>query len=628
MPARYLTKSVPRVVEDKLHFDSHKMGVEVEMNSTFTIAHRRDILTRAVLHLSLLAFFTCGCFGESATKGRTSPQGGALKAADYGAICDGKNDDTDAINKAVHAAVAIAGGAAILNPPSVAVTVELPQGLCSVHAPIVLNGFGSIAGSANGTWIGAAEPWRGSDYTIVEVMTPHTGIPGGNMTASMNRYVRDINFRYSGQNHPFTGVKVFNQTGTSAAMPYPANADPALYQQPGIRIEGNSFYTMDTAIDLEDCGECVLEKNQIRFVKTGIVDGGNNFSVVVDNNALLDGSNHFTNSRSGATIGIFSASETRWICNGGTGPSCQGGRPEQTKIVSPQGLTVSNTIVSTFDMDADLVNIQGGNFHDDGFDYGGAGPQSSVANPTIYLGRLNWFQMHHCLVANNQAHANPIEIASPVSSSTDAANLDGLWITDNFIQSYQNSSTASGIYFQPGDHARRNVYIVNNQFSKLRYGVTARSPVTFSVVRGNYGFSLSGALLDFDRPAPGSFQSTIAADNTTPDTIPVLRAPSATGLVTEYNQSVSQLTGGQVGSGKGCTFKAGAAGDFCTAVVSLPRAYADTSYVVACSVQGGSGRNAIGSAVPITGQTIRVNEVALSGTDSGGGTIVCTANHD
>jgi hypothetical protein len=551
-----------------------------------------------------------------------------LKAKEYGALCDGKSDDTDAIKKAVSAAVAIAGGAAIPNPPAVPVTVELPQGLCSVHAPIVLNGFGSIAGSANGTWIRATEPWSGTDYTIVEVTTAHTGPPGGEMAAAMNRYVKDINFRYSGGNHAFTGLKVFHQTGTTAAMPYPVNADPVLYQQPGIRIEGNSFYTMDTAIDLEDCGECVIENNQIRFVKTGIVDGGNNYSVVVDNNAILQGSTRYTSAKSGTTVGIYSTSETRWICNGGTGPSCRGGRPEQTKIVSPQGLVVSNTIVSTFDIDADLVNIQAGDFHDDGFDYGGAGPQSSVANPTIFLGRLNWFQMHHCFAASNQSHANAIEIAPPIGSPTDSANLDGLWITDNFIQSYQDSSTASGIYFQPGTYARRNVYIVDNQFSKLRYGITLKSPVTFSVIRGNYGFAVNGALVQFDRPDPGSFENTVVADNTTPDAIPVLRGPSATGLVAEYNQSVSQLTGGQIGSSKGCTFKASAPGDFCTAVVTLPRAYADTNYLVACSVQGGSGRNTIGSAVPLTGQTIKVNEVALSATDSGGGMIVCTATHD
>jgi hypothetical protein len=553
--------------------------------------------------------------------------GGTLKAKAYGAICDGNNDDTGAINSAVSAAVAIAGGAAIIHPPEVGVTVELPPGLCTIHAPIVINGFGSLVGSANGTWIHATEPWAGSDYTMVEMMAPYTGVPGGSGAATINRYLKDINFRYSGHLHPFTGVKVFNQTGTSPAMPYPAGANPGLYQQPGIRIEGNAFYTMDTAIDLEDCGECFIENNQILFVRAGIVDAGNNFSVVVDNNAIQQGSYAYTSLKSGATVGIQSNAEVRWICKDGTGQGCTGGRPEQTKIVSPQGLSVSNTIVTTFDMDANIVNVQGGGFHDDGFDYGGAGAQPGVPNPTIYLGKLNWFQIDHCLVANNQSTANPIEIAAPTLAPTDSSNLDGMWITDNFIQSYQASATASGIYFQRGSFARRNVYIVDNQFSKLGSGVAVKNPLTHSVIRGNYGFSINKALLLFDASGPSSYQSTVVADNTTPDSVPVLSVSSGGGLVEEFNQSASQMTGMQIGSTNGCTFAAGAIGNYCTTMVNLPFAYADTRYTVACSVQDGSGRNTIGSAVAATGQTIKVNEVALSALDTGGGVIVCTANH-
>jgi hypothetical protein len=553
--------------------------------------------------------------------------GGTVKAKAYGAICDGSNDDTGAINSAVSAAVAIAGGAAIIHPPKVSVTVELPPGLCIIHAPIVINGFGSLLGSANGTWVAPAEPWTGTDYTMVEMMFPYIGVPGGNGTATINRFLKDINFRYSGNLHPFTGVKVFNQTGTSRGMPYPAGANPALYQEPGIRIEGNTFYTMDTAIDLEDCGECFIENNQILFVRAGLVDGGNNFSVVMDDNAIQQGSHTYTSSKSGATVGILSNSEVRWVCRGGAGPGCAGGSPEQTQIVSPQGLTVSNSIVSTFDIDANLVNIQGGNFHDDGFDYGGAGAEPGVPNPTIYLGRLNWFQMHHCLVANNQPTANPIEIAAPVGAPTNSSNLDGMWITDNFIQSYQPSSTGSGIYFQPGSHARRNVYIVNNQFSMLGSGVVVKNPLTHSVVRGNYGFNINKALLLFDASGSSAFQSTVVADNTTPDSVPVLSVSSGVGLVEEFNQSASQLTGIQIGSTNGCGFAAGAVGNYCTTMVALPFAYADTKYTVACSIQNGSGRNTIGSAVAATGQTIKVNEVALSALDTGGGVIVCTANH-
>jgi hypothetical protein len=554
-------------------------------------------------------------------------EGGRLQAKAYGAVCDGGHDDTGAINHALSAAVAIAGGAAIPNPPSVPVTVELPSGLCLIHSPIVISGFGSLLGSANGTWIQAVEPWSGTDYTMVTMMVPFSGLPGGSGTATINRYVKDINFRYTGKAHPFTGVKVFNQAGTSPDMPYPVGANPALYQQPGVRIEGDTFYTMDTAIDLEDCGECFIENNQILFVRAGIVDGGNNFSVDIDNDAIQQGSHNFTSFTSGPTVGIVSSSQVRWICVGGRGPNCAGGKAEKTQIVSPQGLAVTNSIITTFDIDADIVNIEGGGFHGDGFDYGGAGAQPGTPNPTIFLGQLNWFQIDHCLIANYQGGAHPIEIAAPTRPPTDASNLDGLWLTDNFIQSYVASSTAAGIYFQPGTNARRNIYIVDNQFSKLKYGVAVNNPVTHSVIRGNYGFNINQALLLFDASGADSYKGTVVADNTTPDAIPVISLASGGGLVEQFNQSASQLTGTQIGSTKGCTFAAGAVGNYCSTTVTLPSAYADTRYTVVCAVQDGSGRNTIGSAVAATGQTIKVIEVALSAQDNGGGEIVCTANH-
>jgi hypothetical protein len=576
------------------------------------------------LFLTVFTLYACVHAQQRAPSG---PERGVLQARTYGAVCNGATDDTDAINKAVSAAVAIAGGAAIANPPIVPVAVELPAGLCLIHAPIVINGFGSLQGSANGTWIQAVDPWTGTDYTMVEVRAPFGGVPGGNGTATINRYVKDINFRYTSRQHNLTGIKVFNQAGTSPEMPYPADVDPYRYQVPGIRIEGNTFYTLDTAIDLEDCGECFIENNQILFVRIGIIDGGNNFSVDIDNDAIQEGSNSFTSIKSGPTIGIQSYAETRWICVGGKGPGCSGGRPEKTQIVSPQGLNVSNTIVATFDMDADIVNIVGGGFHDDGFDYGGHGVQPGVANPTIRLGLINWFQIDHCLVANSQPGAHPIEIAAPGSAATDSSNFDGLWITDNYIQSYVATSDAAGIYFLPGTYNHRNIYIVDNQFARLGYGVMVKHPLTQSVVRGNYGFSINHALLLFDAAGPNSFKGTVADDNTTPDSVPVITVSTGGGLVEQFNQSASQLTGMQVGSAKGCTFSAGAAGNYCSTTVTLPLAYPNTAYTVSCAVQNGSGRNTVGSAVVETGQTIKVNEVALSSQDTGGGEIVCTANH-
>lgn len=550
-----------------------------------------------------------------------------VKAAEYGALCNGGNDDTAAIQAAVDAQTVLSGGADLAPIPIVPATVELPQGLCIIHSPIVISGWGSIEGSANGTWLQAAEPWSGA--AMIELMFPYNNgsafLPGGySGTATINRFVRDINFQYAAHAHAVTGVKVFNETGTTVSMPYPTGVGGTygIYQIPGVTIQDNAFFALDTAIDLEDCGECVIDNNQILDVHTGVLDGGNNFSVRLTKNAIQQGSNLFT-PNTGATFGVFIQLQSRWQVGDTVTPSL---------IVTPQGFTASDNIITTFDTDLKAVNLQGMDLHDNGFDFGGDGAQPGTANPTIYIGTLNWAQIHHNLVANFQPGAVPIEIVPANNDPGDTSNLDGLWITDNFIQSYSTGSSVAGVNFDVGAFPRRNVYIQNNQFSKLGFGINVQQGLQNSIIRGNYGFFINTALLRFN--ASAGYPQTVVADNTLTDSVPVLQVATGGGLVVGYNQSASgQLTGTFVASAASCTISSPAIGAVCGPVsVLMPTGYSfgDLNYTVdGCSITGGDGASVVSVVSPLSlGNSFAVFVTGLSNAATGGGTIHCTVHND
>jgi hypothetical protein len=555
----------------------------------------------------------------------------SVKASEYGALCNGTNDDTKAIQAAVDAITVVAGGVESNPPyPRSAGTVELPQGKCMIHSPIILSNYGSIQGSANGTWLSALEPWTATpvDNAMIEIRQSwNKALYNSQMTSSINRFVRNINFIYAAHVHSITAIKVYNQTGTTSSMPYPADdTNPQHFQIPGVIIEGVAVYSMDTAFDLEDCGECVIQNSQVFYVKNGLIDGANNYSLVLDNSAIQAGSKSYTATPT-STNGIFAASQARWVCVKGTGPSCTGGTVQRTLIASPQGLTVSKTTVEAFDVDANIGNMIGLVLNNSAFDLGGY--TSGVPNPTILLGDINWTIITGCFIASSRTDSNVVEIRAATSAPTDAVNLDGTWIVDSWIQAY-TPAKASGIQFDSGPYARRNVYVERVQFSHLVSGASILSPLTYSVLRDNYGFDMSGQLLYFNAAGTGSFQSTLVDGNTTADSVKVVNVVAGTGLVYGYNQSPAQFLGTQVVQAPGCSFAAGAIGNHCAAKITFSSAggspMTSNSYKPLCTIQNTAvdGNVALGAVTDLTTASLTVTEIALSTATTGGGTINCS----
>lgn len=554
-----------------------------------------------------------------------------VKAADYGAACDGTHDDTAAIQDAVNALTNVIGITQLPPQPLIQPAVELPQGRCVLSGPITLLNYGSIVGAPGGTWLGASGSWTGGTAAMINIAENYnaTGTgPNGQQQTAVNRQVRNINFEYNGSAAAITAIKVYNQTG-SQAFPYPSTADHNAqpYQIPGVLIEGVSVYAMDTGIDLEDCGNCTIMYPQINAVRNGIVLGGNDYSTNIIGGVIEDGLYTYTPISSGGRNGIYSTAQVRYSCTSGTGANCTGGTINQDTTVSPQTLGLYGVTVESFDTNANIANclnlIAGGNDFD------------SAIGLAMYMGQLKFSQVYNNEMATSSTTSDVIQVAALTSSQTSGLeNADGNWITDNIVYAY-NPTSGFGLDFLSGGgsgaNARRNTYIQGNSFANVAYGVDMQSALQYSVLTGNYGNSITTDLFNFPLTASGSYSNVSFHDNTATSFIPCHNAEAGTGLVVGWNScgnstSGGQLTGTQIATGSGCSVTS-SVGNNCLATMTIPQTYLDANYTVSgCQPVGASANIAMGLVVKTNGSQFGVYENSL-GTAASGGTISCTVNH-
>lgn len=562
-----------------------------------------------------------------------------IKAADYGTRCDGVHDDAASINEALAAATTLSAGAGGGTRFMGGAVVELPQGSCVISTTLISRDYGSIIGSPNGTWIFPLEPWLGTSGDLIDITTtyfPSTSNGNHQVRSSMTgRSVKNINFEYNFNVTQHTAIKVFDPTGQQAT-PYPAGAQIANYQIPGVTIEGNFFYTLDTAIDFEDCGECVAFDNQIFFVRFGIVDGGNNYGLVIDDNGIQVGSWNFTapSFRTGSTIGIEAGLENRWGCSNQV-INCTGGTISQGQIITPQGLNVSNNDITGFDTDMFIANMQGLTVSGGGFDFGGSG-SAQQANPTgdfpvIFLGpTLDTTRIHDAYIATNQPNGIDIEIGAPTTPGAGSGETyNDMDIHDNYIYSYQTSQ-GLGILMDSGSFAANGRIITGNTFGNLGYAIEINHPLQYSSIRDNYGFALSGsgALINLNAAGSTSFLNTTIEGNKTNSNVLAIFDQAGSGYWLGRNFSPVQFTGTQTVQGAGCSFSAGAIGNHCNATITFTASggvVMTGSYLAICTLQGTavSGNATLGAISALTATSLTIAEIALDNATTGGGSINC-----
>lgn len=553
-----------------------------------------------------------------------------VKCSEYGCVCNGNGDDLPAIQAAVSAALRIVAPFQAGNQPMVQPVVELPQGRCRISSGIVLLDYGSLVGSPNGTWLSPSDNWSAPAGTaMVNIAQSYAFSPSNPLAESLtqvNRTVRGIAFEYTGSAFQIEGIKVYNQTGTTSSMPYPSgpSTNPQPYQIPFVSLEDNYVYGMDTAYDLEDCGNCWMKNDNAVAVRQGLVNGGNNYSLQVVGGNLLLGQHTYTPVSSGNTSGVLSTSEARWECTGGTGSACQGGTVAQDLIVSPQTFNISNMTVESFDFGGNFQNALDLTLNNDDFD--------SEDIHAAYFGPLKWAKIYSSEFALSNASSDVIQFAPLTNAQNPGiSNGDGVWFQNNIVFSYFNDS-GFGLNFLAGGgsstNSRRNVYIENNQISSVAVGVNMQSPLAYSVLTGNYGSAISNELFLFPVTATGSYHDTVFRDNTMADPVPIYVHAGTTGLIVGYNSSGNagiggQLTGSQTATGPGCTTAASSLAS-CMATITIPQAYLDTNYTVnGCTISGQTNPAFTGYAVKTNGAQFNVTVYAASASAVSAGSVTC-----
>ena len=275
-------------------------------------------------------------------------------------------------------------------------------------------------------------------------------------------------------------------------------------------------------------------------------------------------------------------------------------------------------------MNAYIVNCLGFIATANAFDNGG--------NPSVFLGQLKFAQLFYNFMATNRPDANAIQIMGAAGTQGPGFNnLDGVWVTGNFIYNY-NPSSANSILLESSKSGqpRRNVYITENQFFNWKTGIYVQTPLTQSVIRGNYGVTNSNTLIHLAASGTRPFEGTLIEANTSPtqkrfSPWPAVRQCCRLQPILEPSHGNIRSFGARLHDHRGGNRKhLRDSGD-----------HGQSDPICGCELQRcrllGRGYQGINVATvvspPTAGGEFRVSETALSNTATGGVTIYCTVVH-
>jgi hypothetical protein len=88
-------------------------------------------------------------------------------------------------------------------------------------------------------------------------------------------------------------------------------------------------------------------------------------------------------------------------------------------------------------------------------------------------------------------------------------------------------------------------------------------------------------------------------------------------------------SGFQLVTGPGCSIRAGAIGNSClSSTITFPVEETDSNAKVVCTLTGGHGVNVLGNLTALNHSGFAIEEIAMSATAAGGGTISCMVGHN
>jgi hypothetical protein len=526
-----------------------------------------------------------------------------VNATDFGAVCNGENNDTAAINAAL-------ASQWVYNLPLTVkknITVQLPQGSCLITAPLELGVYASLVGQDSATFLTCDyAAWVGTDYNCLEMAA------SGQISAGASIGQRRIG--------GFSLIGISNSgiaTSTGISMINSSNITSPSYTFINISIDHMQIADFDTLIEAQDFSD-----SQISFVKgsgsrVGFDFNGNVTNVQVSNTNIFDGSWNSTSNHT-LTYGVIVEPNNKYGIGGLT---CN-----VNVYCGPQGVSFYHSSVLSYDTDVYQVQCIACTYQNGAFDQAAGGAYSQNVAPAGYAIQLGPLAAGDGLFItdNNLGTLNPS--GTIVYSQMNGA---GAWITGNYFFLDAGPSPVDTVgLFMLGSGTASQISINDNKFSNVSYGIVLNQPLTYSSIRGNTG-GANNTLIWLSGAANLVHTATVVEDNVETSSLLAVTEGTASGMRVGWNQSPAQFTGSQTLSVAGCTFAAGAIGNNCTVSPNptWPIPFADASYTLQCSVQSPNGPTTISNAGIVNGSSISVTEAALSTGSTGGGSIVCTGIH-
>jgi hypothetical protein len=527
-----------------------------------------------------------------------------VNVKDFGAVCNGLNDDTAAINAAL--AATFAWNTNLLANENL--DVELPQGTCQITAPLKMGIHGSLTGQGDASklWANYAA-WRGSDHNAIEI-TATAALPGSQSIAE--RKLSD--FTIFGSNNatiPDTTAIVIQNTANVYS--------PTEYAISAMSLDHIHIAAFDTGILAEDFKDSVIESVTISNVRRGIALDGQVLDVQISHGTIQIGSWGATSTHT-STTGLSIEVNHKYGAGCGNNQYC-----------APQDIVVHDSTIIAFDnliYDQQCVQLD---IHDNALDSASRGPVGNGGSGVLIgpLGIAGGLWIKNNWIGVNGANAYGVQ--------STGIQGNGLWIEDNYFFPYIAPTTSSGIALT-GASFVAGVHIVGNTFGQqngigFEQDIDLKQPVVYSEIRNNFGIYTGQYMINLSGLNGLTHTNLIVDGNSDSDRIPVIHNDgSATGYTTGINKSPVQVTGTYVASGSGCSITAGALGNSCSATVHNRVAFPDANYqVTGCAVVGASDHVVVSTvAAPSNGAAFSVAEIALNATATGGGTINCTVVHN
>ncbi|MGC2403436.1 MAG: glycosyl hydrolase family 28-related protein, partial [Acidobacteriaceae bacterium] len=246
-----------------------------------------------------------------------------INAKEYGAQCNGKTDDTAAIQAALN--VQSAYNITVLRGTNA--EVELPPGTCILTAPLHIGLYGSLVGQNDGSTLYANyAAWHGKNYDAIDVSI--TGrVPSGESVAQR----RIAHFRlFGGGNQGIpnsAGIHIHNTEATYDQQ----------FQIPYLNIDDVSISGFDTGIEAEDWLSSSISNVNITAVRLGIWLNGHDVNIQIGHtNMAYSSFDTAHTSNHSATVALLLAPNEKFCTN------CTN---------YPQGIDFHDSSVVAFDYD-------------------------------------------------------------------------------------------------------------------------------------------------------------------------------------------------------------------------------------------------------------------------------------